>query len=421
MHKRILLVSLTILLLFGITLVSFTSLTVEAIGEVTPTPSPAPLSTAAPLNTPVPDAANVDVPQTMSDAFSSIQSGNFDEAINLLTTAIQAEPDNAEAYLLRALAYSNNNQPESGIEDLTVAINLVPETYHSARAVIFPLTEWNIYSLRGNLYLQAGDNALALADYDAALRLSPSTDNAVALEARAELNKALGDSAASEVDDLVARAMDAMTGGDLETAQDLLTQAVQSGQQTQVVAIAYYNLAIISLAQENRAGAIQDYSDALRISPAMHVAALARGISYREAGDMAAAAVDFHNRIMTLGAEFVDKTAALGEGLEIEMDYQRVVRITFEGTAGQAVSLSAREAVPEQVDPLIVLLDPNGNPIAGDDDFGGNLDSLIDDFALPVTGTYTLLVSHAEGGYASGFEGIVRVALENCSSSGTCA
>jgi hypothetical protein len=47
---------------------------------------------------------------------------------------------------------------------------------------------------------------------------------------------------------------------------------------------------------------------------------------------------------------------------------------------------------------LIVLLDPNGDPIAGDDDSGTQLDSLISSFELPTDGTYTLLVSHAGGG-----------------------
>jgi tetratricopeptide (TPR) repeat protein len=419
MQKRILCLSL-LTLLFGISLVSFTALTVQAIGEVTPTPSPAPLSTAAPLSTPVPDT-NVDVPRVLGESYTNIQRGDFDEAITLLTSAIQAEPDNAEAYMLRSLAYSNTNQPAPGIQDLTLAINLVPETYHSIRAVVFPLTEWNLYTLRGNLYVQSGDNALALADYDAALRLSPSNDNAIAFQARADLNEVLGDTAAAEVDELIARAMEAMSGGDLESAQELLAQATDNNQQTVSVATAYYNLAILNLALENRAAALQDYSAAIRINPDMHIAYLARGISFRQTDDMVSAASDFYNRITILGEEFVEETAALGEGLEIAMDYQRVVRITFEGTAGQIVTLSAREVVPEQVDPIIVLLDPNGNPIAGDDDFGGNLDALIDDFELPATGTYTLLVSHAEGGYASGFEGLLRVALENCSVSGTCA
>jgi hypothetical protein len=71
---------------------------------------------------------------------------------------------------------------------------------------------------------------------------------------------------------------------------------------------------------------------------------------------------------------------------------------------------------PTMIDPLIALLDPQGNPIAGDDDFGaatgGEVDAEITDFILPATGSYTLLVSHAEGGYAVGFEGLVRVSIQ---------
>jgi hypothetical protein len=152
----------------------------------------------------------------------------------------------------------------------------------------------------------------------------------------------------------------------------------------------------------------------------MHFAYLARGTSFRQAGDIQAAGSDFYNRITVLGTEFVDANLSIGSGVEIAMDYQRVVRIHFEGTAGAIITLSAREVVPASTDPLVALLDPDGNPIAGDDDTGGNLDSLIEDFELPISGTYTLLVSHAEGAYAAGFDGIIRVALEDCGSSGGC-
>jgi tetratricopeptide (TPR) repeat protein len=286
--------------------------------------------------------------------------------------------------------------------------------------VVYPLTEWFLYTLRGNAYQSLGQNALALADYDAALRLTPSADNDIAFASRSELNTQMGDTAAAAIDESVGRAMAAMQAGNLQSARQLLAQATDTNQRTQSVAIAYYNLAILNSADGNIAESLQDFSDAIAISPEMHNAYLARGITYREADDLAAAGSDFYNRITILGTEYVDETLSIGSGKEIAMDYQRVVRITFEGTAGTVVTISAREVVAGEVDPLIALLDPNGNPIAGDDDFGGDLDALIEDFELPMTGTYALLVSHAEGGYATGFDGIVRVALEDCDSSGNC-
>lgn len=410
MQNRIFLLMLAMVLLVGMGLVSLAPMSVQAIGEVTPTPEP--------LISPPTQA--IDVAQTLTDGFLSMQNGDLEKGIDSFTTVIQAEPDNAEAYMLRALAYVSTEQFQIAIADITVALNLLPETYHSDRAVVFPLTEWFLYTLRGNMYAELDDNAQALADYDAALRLTPSSDNEAAFASRAEINTRLGNTAAAEVDDLMARAMAAMNAGNLENARSLLAQATDTGQRTQSVAIAYYNLAVLNVFEGNTAEAIQDYTEALNINPEMQIVYLARGIAFREAGDMAAAAQDFYNRMTLLGTEFVDETASVGDGIEIAMDYQRVVRIHFEGTAGDSVTLSAREVVAVETDPLIVLLDPDGNPIAGDDDFGGNLDSLIEDFELPMTGTYTLMVSHAEGGYAAGFDGLIRVALEDCPTSGGC-
>ena len=36
-------------------------------------------------------------------------------------------------------------------------------------------------------------------------------------------------------------------------------------------------------------------------------------------------------------------------------------------------------------------------PVAGDDDSGGDLNALIEDYVIPSDGTYTLVVSHAGG------------------------
>ena len=405
MQKRLLLVATALTLLLAIALVSLTPMTVVAIDEVTPTPAP----------------EDVDIADVLNEGFSSIQSGDVQGGIEAFTRAIQAEPDNAEAYMLRALAYATNEDYALAVADVTIAVDLVPQSYHPDRAVIFPLTQWFLYTLRGNLYEEAGSPDLALADYDMALNLTPASDNDIAFAARAELLYEMGDEAAGDVDDAIARAFGSMNGGDLNGAMELLTEAIDSGQETPSVAIAYYNRAVLNGVLENTDDAIADYTEALAINPDMHIAYLARGIRYREAGDVQAAGKDFYNRMEILGTDFVDETTAIGSGLEIAMDYQRVIRISFEGTAGQSVTISAREVTPLETDPMIVLLDPDGNPIAGDDDSGGNLDSLLEDFELPADGTYTLMVSHAEGGYSAGFEGAIRVAIENCSTSGACA
>jgi hypothetical protein len=62
---------------------------------------------------------------------------------------------------------------------------------------------------------------------------------------------------------------------------------------------------------------------------------------------------------------------------------------TFEGTAGQTVTITAT-AVGD-TDPRVYLIDPSGNKIAEDDDGGGGYNASLT-FTLPSTGTYTIRV-----------------------------
>ena len=71
--------------------------------------------------------------------------------------------------------------------------------------------------------------------------------------------------------------------------------------------------------------------------------------------------------------------------------------LSFDAAAGQHVTLSAQAREAAGTDPLIVLLDASGQPVAGDDDSGGDLNALIEDYVIPSDGTYTLVVSHAGG------------------------
>jgi hypothetical protein len=62
---------------------------------------------------------------------------------------------------------------------------------------------------------------------------------------------------------------------------------------------------------------------------------------------------------------------------------------TFSGRAGQVVSISAAS---EQFDAYLALKDASGNTLASDDDSAGNLNPLIQNFALPADGTYTIQI-----------------------------
>jgi hypothetical protein len=76
---------------------------------------------------------------------------------------------------------------------------------------------------------------------------------------------------------------------------------------------------------------------------------------------------------------------------------------TFQGTLGESVTISMA-ALDGSLDTLLELIDPSGQPVASDDDGGDGTNSLIVDFVLQSTGTYTILAQRfgGIGGITSG-------------------
>lgn len=63
---------------------------------------------------------------------------------------------------------------------------------------------------------------------------------------------------------------------------------------------------------------------------------------------------------------------------------------TFEGTAGDAVDISAVSLMEDEEDSELVLFSPGGRELVRNDDGGEGFNPLIKRFLLPETGTYTL-------------------------------
>jgi tetratricopeptide (TPR) repeat protein len=193
---------------------------------------------------------------------------------------------------------------------------------------------------------------------------------------------------------------------DFSGAASKFTQAIDVDDSPNThAANAYYNRGLTFYSMGNSDDAIDDYTAGIDLDPDMHDLYLARGIAWRENDNLEQAGVDFAVRIDLLADETTEDTLMIGASKEVEMAYGRVYRFTFEGQAGQRVTLLASDIALVGVDPLIVLLDPDGTPLAGDDDLGGDLDAEIADFELSDDGLYTLVVSHANGGY----DGLVSV------------
>lgn len=83
----------------------------------------------------------------------------------------------------------------------------------------------------------------------------------------------------------------------------------------------------------------------------------------------------------------------------LSMEVGQVYYIRFDGEEGQ--NFRAAASSPNAVDPLLVLIAPDGTVITSNDDGGINLNAVISRFDLPQTGEYTLVLGQG-GAYGSG-------------------
>ncbi|MEM9951276.1 MAG: tetratricopeptide repeat protein [Chloroflexota bacterium] len=360
---------------------------VSAIGEVTPTPVPV---------EPEPED-DVDVEDLIEDAIEDLQNGEFRSALAKMDSAIEADPDNALAFFIRGFSNFQLGFTDDSLDDFSSAIDIEP-------------WQTDYYLFRGDVYRADGSLTDALLDYDIAIDINPFSLDAFLR--RSIANYELGDSTAGDVDDLIARALQDLSAGDTTSALAFLDEAINTGDTLRSIGDAYYIRAIANDSLGDDDAVLDDYNSALEINSDLHIVHLARGIYYRENDDIVAAGEDFFQRMTLHRGETVEQDVTIGDELEVEMTYRRVVELSFDGEEGQVITISASDQADTIVDPLITLLGPDGTPIAGDDDFGTDLNSLIEDFELPEDGTYTLLVSHAEGGAQIGFNGIIDVEIE---------
>jgi tetratricopeptide (TPR) repeat protein len=113
------------------------------------------------------------------------RTGRVRESIAEFDEVLRANPDDADAYNFRGIAWFSSNEFDRAIADYTEAIRLDPG------APFF-------YSNRGYSRRKAGDLDGAVKDFDKALSLDPSHDHA--LKGRAIAHARRGDAAAAQAD-----------------------------------------------------------------------------------------------------------------------------------------------------------------------------------------------------------------------------
>jgi tetratricopeptide (TPR) repeat protein len=357
------------------------SLPVYAIGEPTPTPG---------ANTPT-----MTEEQALSEASQALFNSDYDEVVEILSAFLASNPDSAESYILRSYAYQALAQNDLALDDVTQAIDLIPYN-------------WTYFVTRGDVYVAQGDDDKALLDYDRAIDLNPRYT--IGYFKRGELLDIMGNAELGELNLLMATALSLGDNGDydeaIETYSQLIEQAPNS--EKRLLAYAYYNRSLSYFTLSDFDKSMSDINAATEYYSDMHDIYLLRGTLFNYEGDTERAGEDFYRRITLLAEDTVQN--AYSETTTVLMAYGNVYTFTFEAQAGDVYDFRAIDVDGGGVDPLIAILDPEGNAIAGDDDAGGgveNLDSLVEGLELPMGGTYTLVVSHANGGY----DGNVRVRI----------
>ena len=102
--------------------------------------------------------------------------GNYDRAIEDFGKVIELKPNDADGYNSRGEVYSNEREYDGAIRDFTKALALNPNHAHT-------------YYNRGTIYCNKGNYDRAIADFDIAIELNPNDAYAYSNRGTAYTNK----------------------------------------------------------------------------------------------------------------------------------------------------------------------------------------------------------------------------------------
>ncbi len=181
--------------------------------------------------------------------------------------------------------------------------------------------------------------------------------------------------------------------------------------QTAYDAVDYFRMGLDHQMTDDYYEAIMDYTRAIEADSTLAASYLNRGVAYESMNNMASAAQDYKEWMTRDGINPVYMSGLLTDGdvSTVQMEANSLFVYRFKAEPGQRLNVRAQSVVDGLTDPIVVVLDGYGNPIAADDDIrraSGELvsmDSLINGATLTraggcTNGAYTLLVSHAGGG-----------------------
>jgi tetratricopeptide (TPR) repeat protein len=268
----------------------------------------------------------------MDRVMDEMKAGNSDKVIEALNDAIKQQPNNADAYLLRASLKAAGGDLVGALADFNKVIELKPDSGspYATRALLRlgnqDLTGAlkdldtaiannykgdHVYSLRAQLKAQMGDLKGARADLDEAIKANP--DNPRLYFDRAQVCTEMEDSehAIADYDYLLTwyetnpnkRARSKLRDGDPRSKDDPNAFAVglyaeappeAPGDKEMLprIATSYFNRGIMQSRRGKTDEAISDLTNAMRLDPANAWPYYHRADAYENKGDLKAALAD---------------------------------------------------------------------------------------------------------------------------------
>lgn len=309
-------------------------------------------------------ATGIYVNQTLTAALAAYYQGRAAEQVGLYREALRSYE--------RVLQTNPSYAPAlERYERIKTWLNAMMQVY--PQPATGPTRDPNVYLERAQGYMLRGDYAAALRQVNEALRLDPTS--AYMYNLRGYLRHLTGD----------------YEGAAADFSASIRLQPQQ--------AYALMGRGYAEAAQGNMVLATADFEQARRVDPNYAGTFIAWGLAYQQQGDVRRAGEMFKKWIAGMvqrgyGARFV------GNQAEIDMSEGHVVYLSVSAKAGQLLSITAAAHNPYELDPLIVIMDSKGSPIAGNDDriINQDFNAEISYLTLPADGQYNIMVSHAGGG-----------------------
>lgn len=281
------------------------------------------------------------------------------------------DPNNAFAYLFRGSSNQYLGDRLTPADDFADAIQLSGQSA-------------DVYALIGSTYAQTGDQNQAMMNLNQAIQRDPSNPRS---------HYFLG--------------MVFLDQNRYPQAIEYFTTAVSLDPN---YADAYYDRGRARALANDSASAVADFTQAITINPSYRLAYLSRAIVQETSGDTTASLADYIRYVELNQIAQIDGEPLFSDLPVIaDMDDGRVYHYPLVVEPGQTVTITAQSA-NNRSDPLLILLAPDGTPLAANDDqVIGQFTSVIDGVPITASGAHTVVLTHSDGGFSGRIDLTVQI------------